>query len=441
MTKNGMTSTITTFLEHRFRLAEHGTKVRTEVLAGCTTFVTMVYIIFVNPQMMAAAGMDQGASFVATCLASALACLVMGLYANWPVGLAPGMGMNAFFTYTVVGSLGYSWQVGLGAVFLSGVLFVIISVTRLRRWMLNSIPMNLRLAMGCGVGLFIGFIGLQNGGIVVASPATILTLGDLTRPEPMLAAAGFLLIAGLGVRGVPGAILLGILAVTGAGLLAGLVTYQGLVSAPPDMAATFLQLDIAGALDVGMISVIAAFLFVNLFDTTGTLMGVAHRAGLVDGQGRVQNLDRALKADSSSSVVGACLGCTPVTSYVESVAGIAGGGRTGLTAVTVGILFLLAIFLSPLARMVPEFATSGAPVFVALLMLGGMRDLAWDDATELVPALLTIVAIPLTFSIADGIAVGFITYVSVKLASGKHREITAGVWFLALIFLARFVWI
>ena len=436
-----MTDKIITFLERRFRLAEHGTEVRTELLAGCTTFVTMAYIIFVNPQMMAAAGIDQGASFVATCLASALACLIMGLYANWPVGLAPGMGMNAFFTYTVVGSLGYSWQVGLGAVFLSGVLFVIISVTRLRRWMLNSIPMNLRLAMGCGVGLFIGFIGLQNGGIVVASPATILTLGDLTRPEPMLAGVGFLLIAGLGVRGVPGAILLGILAVTCAGLLAGLVTWQGLVSAPPDMAATFLQLDIAGALDVGMISVIAAFLFVNLFDTTGTLMGVAHRAGLVDGQGTVRNLDRALKADSSSSVVGACLGCTPVTSYVESVAGIAGGGRTGLTAVVVGILFLLAIFLAPLARMVPEFATSGALVFVALLMLGGMRDLAWDDATELLPALLTIVAIPLTFSIADGIAVGFITYVSVKLASGKHREISAGVWFLALIFLARFVFI
>ena len=436
-----MTDKIITFLERRFRLAEHGTEVRTELLAGCTTFVTMAYIIFVNPQMMAAAGIDQGASFVATCLASALACLIMGLYANWPVGLAPGMGMNAFFTYTVVGSLGYSWQVGLGAVFLSGVLFVIISVTRLRRWMLNSIPMNLRLAMGCGVGLFIGFIGLQNGGIVVASPATILTLGDLTRPEPMLAGIGFLLIAGLGVRGVPGAILLGILAVTCAGLFAGLVTWQGLVSAPPHMAATFLQLDIAGALDVGMISVIAAFLFVNLFDTTGTLMGVAHRAGLVDGQGTVRNLDRALKADSSSSVVGACLGCTPVTSYVESVAGIAGGGRTGLTAVVVGILFLLAIFLAPLARMVPEFATSGALVFVALLMLGGMRDLAWDDATELLPALLTIVAIPLTFSIADGIAVGFITYVSVKLASGKHREISAGVWFLALIFLARFIFI
>ena len=355
---------IIALLERLFRLSEHDTKIRTEVLAGVTTFVTMAYIIFVNPQMMAAAGIDPGASFVATCLASALACIFMGLYANWPVGLAPGMGMNAFFTYTVVGSMGYSWQVGLGAVFLSGVLFVIISVTRLRRWMLNSIPMNLRLAMGCGVGLFIGFIGLQNGGLVVANPATILTLGDLTRPEPMLAAIGFLVIAGLGVRAVPGAIMLGILGMTVVGLLTGLVSYQGLVSAPPDMAATFLQLDIAGALDMAMISVVAAFLFVNLFDTTGTLMGVANRAGLVDDKGNIRDMDRALKADSSSSVVGACLGCTPVTSYVESVAGIASGGRTGLTAVTVGILFLLAVFFAPLARMVPEFATSGQPWYL-----------------------------------------------------------------------------
>ena len=436
-----MTNIISGFMERRFRLAAHDTTVRVELLAGCTTFVTMAYIIFVNPQLMAAAGMDYGASFAATCLASALACLIMGLYANWPVGLAPGMGMNAFFTYTVVGSLGYSWQVGLGAVFLSGVLFVIISVTRLRAWMLNSIPMSLRLAMGCGVGLFIGFIGLQNGGIVVASPATILTLGDLTQAEPMLAALGFLLIAGLAVRGVPGAILLGILALTGIGLLAGLTSYQGLVSAPPKLAPTLLQLDIVGALDVGMISVIGAFLFVNLFDTTGTLMGVAHRAGMVDTQGRVRNLGRALKADSCASVVGAGLGCTPVTSYVESVAGIAGGGRTGLSAVTVGLLFLLAIFLAPLARMVPEFATSGALIYVALLMLSGMQALDWDDATELLPALLTIVAIPLTFSIADGIAVGFITYVSVKLARGQQAHVSAGVWLLALLFLARFLFI
>ena len=436
-----MENRLYSLLERLFRLSEYGARVRTEVLAGVTTFVTMAYIIFVNPQIMADAGMDPGAGFVVTCLASALACLLMGFYANWPVGLAPGMGMNAFFSYTVVGSMGYSWQIALGAVFLSGALFFLISVTRLRHWLLSSIPMNLRFAMGSGVGLFIGFIGLQNGGIIVDSPVTILTLGDLTRPETMLAAIGFLLIAGLSVRGVPGAILLGILAVTLIGLIAGLVSYQGLVSAPPDMAATFLQLDVTGALDAAMVSVIMAFLFVNLFDTTGTLMGVAQRAGLVDDQGNIRNMDRALKSDSSANVVGACLGCTPVTSYVESVAGITSGGRTGLTAVTVGILFLLAVFFAPLARMVPEFATSGAIVYVAMLMLGGMRDLDWDDASELVPALITIVAIPLTFSIADGIAIGFITYTCIKLAVGQFREISAGVWVLTLIFLAKFIFL
>lgn len=424
--------------ERLFKLSKYNTTVRVELLAGVTTFVTMAYIIFVNPQMMAEAGMDRGASFVATCLAAALACLFMGLYANWPVGLAPGMGMNAFFTYTVVGSMGYSWQVGLGAVFLSGVLFVIISVTPLRSWMLRNIPMNLRIAMGCGVGLFIGFVGLKDGGIVVAHPNTLLTLGDLTKLEPMLAAFGFLLVAGLSMRKVPGAILLGILAITAIGIGAGLTPYQGLVSAPPDVASTFLQLDIAGAMDLAMVGVITAFLFVNLFDTTGTLMGVATRASLIDAQGKIYNLDRALKADSGSSVVGALMGCTPVTSYVESTAGIASGGRTGLTAVTVGILFLLAVFFAPLARMVPEFATAGALIFVAMLMLSGMKRLDWDDHTELAPALLCIVMIPLTFSIADGIATGFIAYAIIKCIAGKWEDIPAGAWILTAIFLLRF---
>lgn len=424
--------------ERLFKLSKYGTTVRIELLAGFTTFVTMAYIIFVNPQMMAEAGMDQGASFVATCLAAALACLFMGLYANWPVGLAPGMGMNAFFTYTVVGSMGYSWQVGLGAVLLSGVLFVIISVTPLRSWMLRNIPMNLRIAMGCGVGLFIGFVGLKDGGIVIAHPNTLLTLGDLTKPEPMLAACGFLLVAGLSVRAIPGAILLGILAVTAIGIGAGLTPYQGLVSAPPSVASTFLQLDVAGALDLAMVGVITAFLFVNLFDTTGTLMGVATRAGLIDAQGKIYNLDRALKADSASSVVGALMGCTPVTSYVESTAGIASGGRTGLTAVTVGVLFLLAVFFAPLARMVPEFATAGALIFVAMLMLSGMKRLDWDDLTELAPALLCIVMIPLTFSIADGIATGFIAYATIKCIAGKWEDVSVGAWFLTAIFLLRF---
>ncbi|MFT6287345.1 MAG: AGZA family xanthine/uracil permease-like MFS transporter [Halieaceae bacterium] len=425
-------------LERLFKLSEHNTRISTELLAGLTTFITMAYIIFINPQMMASAGMDQGASFTATCLAAALACIFMGLYANWPIGLAPGMGLNAFFTYTVVGEMGYSWQIALGAVFLAGVLFVLMSVTPLRAWMLRSIPRDLRIAMGCGVGLFIGFIGLKSGGIIVANSATILTLGDLTQPQPMLAAIGFVVIAALSVRQLPGAILIGVLSITVLGLIMGEVHYSGLVSSPPSIAPTFLQMDLVGAFDVAMISVIIAILFVNLFDTAGTLLGVATRAKLVDEQGNIQNLDKALKADSASSVLGAFMGCAPVTSYVESAAGVAAGGRTGLTAITVGVLFLLATFFSPLAGMVPAFATSGALVYVALLMMSGMRDLDWDDATELIPALLTIIMIPLSFSIANGIAVGFISYVAIKVISARTSEVSFGAWFLAAIFVAKF---
>ena len=424
-----------------FRLAEHGTTVRTELVAGATTFVTMAYIIFVNPQIMAAAGMDEQASFVATCLASALACLIMGLYANWPVGLAPGMGLNAFFTYAVVGEMGYSWEVALGAVFLAGVLFVIMSVTRLRRWMLDSIPLDMRIAMGAGVGLFIGFIGLKSGGIVVASDATFLTLGDLTSPEPLLACIGFLLIAILSIRQVPGAIIAGILMVTIVALLTSLVNFNGVVSAPPSIAPTFMKLDIAGALDVAMVSVVIAFLFVNLFDTAGTLLGVASRAHLVNADGSIKNMDRALKADSTASVLGAFLGCSPVTSYLESAAGAEAGGRTGLTAVTVGGLFLLAIFFAPLAGMVPAYATAGALIYVAVLMLTGMQGLAWSDMTAAAPALITIVMIPLTFSIANGIALGFISYVAIKLFVGRRSDISLGAWFLAIIFLLKFAFI
>ena len=426
------------FVARFFKLREHDTDVRTELLAGVTTFVTMAYIIFVNPQMMASAGMDAGASFVATCLASMLACYLMGLYANWPVGLAPGMGLNAFFTFTVVADMGYSWQVALGAVFIAGVLFVVMSVTRLRRWMLDSIPIDMRIAMGAGVGLFIGFIGLKSGGIIAASDATFLTMGDLTQAGPLLAALGFILIAILSIRQVPGAIIIGIMVVTLTALALGEVQYAGLVSAPPSLAPTFLQLDIVGALDVAMTSVIIAFLFVNLFDTAGTLLGVASRAGLVDEKGNIQNLDRALKADSTSSVLGAFLGCAPVTSYVESAAGVAAGGRTGLTAVTVGTLFFLAIFFAPLAGMVPAYATAGALIYVAMLMLTGMEALEWSDMSEVVPALITIVMIPLSFSIANGIAVGFISYVAIKLFVGRRADITLGAWFLAAIFLAKF---
>ena len=429
------------FLDSLFKLQANGTNVGTEVLAGCTTFITMVYIIFVNPQMMAASGMDQGASFVGTCLAAAIACFVMGLYANWPVGMAPGMGLNAFFTYTVVGEMGYSWQIALGAVFLAGIIFVIMSVTRLRRWMLDSISLNLRIAMGAGVGLFIGFIGLKSGGIIVANGATFLSLGDFTQPQTLLAGFSFLSIAILSIRRVPGAIIIGILSVTSIAIAMGLVEFNGLIAAPPSLAPTLMQLDIVGAFDVAMISVIIAFLFVNLFDTAGTLLGVANRAGLIDEQGNAKNLDRALKADSSSSVLGAFLGCPPVTSYVESSAGVEAGGRTGLTAVVVGSLFLLAIFFSPLAAIVPAYATAGALIYVAMLMLSGMEALDWSDMTEILPALVTIIMIPLSFSIANGIALGFITYVAVKFFAGKRSDITLGAWFLAIIFLAKFTFL
>ena len=430
-----------TFLSNFFKLAENNTDVNRELMAGLTTFITMAYIIFVNPQLMASSGMDQGASFVGTCLAAALACLFMGIFANWPVGLAPGMGLNAFFTFTVVGEMGYSWQVALGAVMIAGVLFFLMSVTPLRRWMLDSIPLNLRIAMGSGVGLFIGFIGLKSGGIIVANGATFVSMGDLTNPETLMAALGFILIAGLSVRNVPGAIIIGVLTITLLALGLGFVEYQGLVAYPPDVSSTFLQLDILGALDVAMVAVIASFLFVNLFDTAGTLLGVANRANLVDDQGRVKNLDKALKADSSSSIFGALLGCAPVTSYVESSAGVEAGGRTGLTAVAVGIFFLLAIFFSPLALMVPAYATAGALIYVAILMLGGMEKLNWGDATELLPALIIIVMIPLTFSIANGIALGFLSFIILKIASGNTRNISSGAWFLGAIFISKFAFL
>ena len=432
---------MTQLLERLFKLESHGTNPKKELIAGLTTFVTMAYIILVNPQIMSAAGMDPGASFVGTCIAAAFACFAMGLYANWPVGLAPGMGLNAFFTFTVVIEMGYSWEVALGAVFLAGILFVIMSVTPLRRWMLDSIPMNLRVAMGSGVGLFVGFIGLKSGGLIVANDSNFLSLGDFSKTETVLAGLGFLLISVLAIRKVPGAIILGVMVVTVSAMLFGLDQFQGLVSMPPDLAPTFMKLDIMGALDLTMVSIVISFLFVNLFDTAGTLLGVANRANLIDENGDVKNLDRALKADSTSSVVGAFFGCAPVTSYVESSAGVEAGGRTGLTAVVVGLLFLLAIFFSPLASIVPAYATSGALIYVAILMLGGMEKLDWSDTTELVPSLIMIVMIPLTFSIANGIALGFISYVVIKAFVGEIKSVSSGAWFLFAIFVAKFIFL
>lgn len=434
-------STRTNWLERIFKLSQHGTSVKIELVAGLTTFVTMAYIIFVNPNVMAEAGLDHGAVFVATCIGSAIGCLLMGFYANWPVGLAPGMGLNAFFTYTVVGQMGHGWEVALGAVFISGVLFMIMSMTRIREWLLNSIPMSLRFAMGAGVGMFLGLIGLKTAGIVVANPATLVTMGSFGEPEALLAAICFLMMAVLSYHKVFGAILLSILAVTAVGWSMGLVEYGGLVSAPPSLAPTWLAMDIAGALNVGMISVILAFLFVNMFDTAGTLMGVAHRANLVDKNGKIENLSRALKADSTSSVAGACIGCPPVTSYVESATGVAAGGRTGLTAVTVGVLFLLATFLAPLAGMIPAYATAGALIYVAMLMMSGLANIDWKDITDIIPAIIMVVMMPLTFSIADGIALGFLTYATLKLLTGQHKKISISLYVLCVIFIAKFAFL
>nr|WP_269137785.1 NCS2 family permease [Pseudomonas sp. MMS21 TM103] len=428
-------------LDRFFKLTEHRTNIKTELIAGITTFFTMVYIIFVNPNIMAMAGVDQGAAFVATCVGAALGCFLMGLYANWPVGLAPGMGLNAFFTFTVVGDMGYSWEIALGAVFLSGILFMFMSLSSIREWLLNSIPMSLRFAMGAGVGLFLGLIGLKTAGIVVDSPATLLTMGSFANPDALLAAICFLLIAVLSHRNVFGAILFSMLAVTGIGMAMGLVEYSGVVSMPPSLAPTFLAMDIAGAFQISMISVILSFLFVNMFDTAGTLMGVAHRANLIDEDGKIQNLSQALKADSTSSVIGSLVGCPPVTSYVESASGVAAGGRTGLTAVTVGVLFLAAMFFAPLAGMIPAYATAGALIYVAMLMMSGLAHIDWKDQTDTIPAIVTVVMMPLTFSIANGIALGFLTYASLKLLTGQRDKVSVSLYVLCIIFIAKFAFL
>ena len=429
------------FLNDFFKLDLNNTDIKSEIIAGFTTFLTMAYIIFVNPQIMEASGMDKGAIFVGTCLAAAIACFVMGIFANWPIGLAPGMGLNAFFTYTVVGEMGYAWEVALGAVFIAGILFFVMSVTNLRSWMIASIPMNLRIAMGAGVGLFIGIIGLKSGGIIITNDATLLALGDFTKIETLLAAIGFLIISALSIRKIPGAIIIGILIITVVSIFADLIQFNGIISSPPDIAPTFMKLDILGALNLSMLTVIMSFLFVNLFDTTGTLVGVATRANLLDENGEAENLDKALKADSGASIFGTFFGCSPVTSYVESSAGVEAGGRTGLTAVIVGFLFVLAMFLSPLASIIPAYATAGALVYVAILMLGGMEKLNWSHVTELLPALVILIMIPLTFSIADGIALGFLSYVVLKITNGEIKNITSAAWFLTIIFISKFIFL
>ena len=429
------------FLDKKFSISSNLSTVQKEITAGFTTFITMAYIIIVNPMMMSNAGMDYGASFVGTCLAAAIACIVMGWYANWPVGLAPGMGLNAFFTYTVVGEMGYSWEIALGAVFISGVLFFLISVTKLRRWILDSIPLNMRIAMGVGVGLFICFVGLKIGGIIIQNDATYLTIGDFKKTETILASLSFILIAILSIRKVPGSILIGIIIVTLISLALGKVEFNGFLSSPPSIAPIFLKLDILGAFDVAMISVIISFLFVNFFDTTGTLIGVANQSNLKQENGEIRNLNKALKADSSSSIFGTLFGCSPVTSYVESISGVEAGGRTGLTATVVGLLFLLAIFASPVASIVPPYATAGALLFVSMLMFAGIKLIDWSDLTDVIPSLLTVIAIPLTFSIADGIGIGFVSLLLIKFFTGRFKDLNPGIIFIGVIFILKFMYL
>jgi adenine/guanine/hypoxanthine permease len=428
-------------LERQFHLKEFGTTARTEILAGVTTFLTMAYIIFVNPSILSATGMDMGAVFVATCLAAAFGSAMMGLVANYPIALAPGMGLNAYFAFGVVNGMGYSWEAALGAVFISGVIFLILSVLPVREWIINAIPKSLKMAIAAGIGLFLGIIALQAAGIVVDHPATLVSLGSLHEPTTVLAIIGFFVMVALDRLRVPGAIIIAILATAAVGILLGISEFKGIVSAPPSLAPTFLAMDLSAALNAGLIAIIFTFLFVDLFDNTGTLIGVAHRAGLIGPDGRIPRLGRALISDSSAAMVGAALGTSTTTSYIESAAGVKAGGRTGMTAVVVALLFLAALFLSPLASTIPAYATAPALLYVACLMTRGLTEIDWEDATEFVPAVVTALAMPLTYSIAHGIAFGFVTYAAVKVLSGRFRDLNAALVILAVLFVAKFVWI
>lgn len=427
-------------LERLFQLNAHNTNVRTEVLAGITTFLTMAYILFVNPSILGETGMDKGAIFVATCLAAAIGSAIMGFIANYPIALAPGMGLNAFFTYTVVLHMGHTWQVALGAVFISACMFFLLSLFRIREWIINSIPLELRSAIAAGIGLFLALIALKEAGIVVANPATLVGMGDLTQPAPLLAILGFFIIVALEARRITGAVLIGILITTAAGIALGVSQFGGVFSMPPSLAPTFMQLDIKGALNIGLVSVVFAFLFVDLFDNSGTLIAVAKKAGLMRADGYMPKMGRALIADSSAAMVGSVLGTSTTTSYIESAAGVSAGGRTGLTAVVVAILFLLALFLSPLAGSVPAFATAPALLFVAVLMTAGLAEIDWSDITVAAPVVITALAMPLTFSIANGIAFGFIAWAAIKLLAGRWRELNPALVILAVLFVVKLGW-
>ena len=428
-------------LEQLFKLGENKTTVRTEIVAGLTTFLTMAYIIFVNPNILSKAGMPFGPVFAATCIAAAVGTLLMAFLANYPIALAPGMGLNAYFAFVVVGIMKYSWQVALGCVFISGVIFFIISVLPIREWIVNAIPKSLKMAIAAGIGLFLALIALENATIVVANPATLVTHGDLKTWPVLMATLGFALIVALEYRRVIGGVIIGILAVTVISIIFGYQKFGGIFDTPPSIAPVLLQMDLAGAFKVGLITVVFAFLFVDLFDNTGTLIALAHRGGFMKPDGTVPRLHRALMSDSGAAMIGAALGTSTTTSYIESASGIAAGGRTGLTALTVAVLFLLALFVAPLAGSIPAYATAPALLYVACLMMRGLVEIEWDDITEAAPAVIVAIAMPFTFSIAEGIAFGFISYAVIKILAGRWGDIHPAVGVLAVLFVIKYLYI
>jgi AGZA family xanthine/uracil permease-like MFS transporter len=408
-------------------------RMRREIVAGFTTFLTLAYIMFVNPKILGAAGLDQGAVFTATCLASALTTGLMGLYARLPVALAPGMGLNAYFAFTVVPALGGDWRLALGCVFLSGILFVALSLSPAREWLINAIPRSLKLAIAAGIGLFLALIGFEAAGVVAADPVTLVREGTLTEPKVLIAAGAFVLMFALAARKVTGAVLIGIVAAT----LIGESLPSALIGPPPSLGPTFLQMHFTGAAAGTIATVVFVFLLIDMLDTSGTLTAVAQQGGMLDKEGRLPQARKALSVDALGTMIGAVLGTSPVTAYIESATGIQAGGRSGITALTVAALFLLSLFFAPLAAAVPAYATAPALIFVAALMAKGLKDIDWDDLTEAAPALLTAIAIPFTYSIAAGIGIGFIAYAAIKIVSGRWREVNAAVAVIALAFVVK----
>lgn len=437
------------FLDRYFKLSENQTTVRTELMAGLTTFLTMCYIVVVNPHTLSQAGMDFGAVFVATCISAAIGCLIMGALANYPIALAPGMGLNAYFTFSVVKGMGVPWQVALAAVFVSGIIFILFSFLKVREMLVNALPMSLKMAIAAGIGLFLALIALKGSGVVVGNEATLVHMGEFRLPvegQPgvytpnwpmLLAMLGFFIIVVLDYFRVRGAIIIGILGVTLLAVPLGLTHFERVVSAIPSMAPTFMQMDFNHLFSGSLIAVIFVFFLVDLFDSTGTLVGVAHRAGLLE-NGKLPRLKKALFADSVAIVAGAALGTSSTTPYVESASGVAAGGRTGLTAVTVGVLMLACLWFSPLAEAVPAFATAPALLYIGIHMMRSATEIDWHDMTEAAPAFLTMVFMPFSYSIADGIAMGFISYALVKLCCGRFRDVPPMVWGVAVLWALKF---